>query len=214
MSPLMNPDMATNSSTTMLIAVKTLLIVVDSFTPKDSKPTEGTGWISVGAFFEWLSLSEAVGRHYLTESGRERQQRNLGRVRGPWGPWLCALQRISKWHRRWDHQMSRSMPVQHWMSLIGTWERDAISQSAWVTMILVLNGSYWFGSFLPCNISIYDSVILKLAQGLWGLNTAATDTKHKQSPLRICLHSRGKFTGCFHVDHLLSSVSQTCTREW
>lgn len=39
MCPLMNPEMITNSSTRMLIAVKILLIVVDSFTPNASTPS-------------------------------------------------------------------------------------------------------------------------------------------------------------------------------
>ena len=40
-SPLMQPAITTNSSTTMLTAVKTLLIVVDSFTPNDRRPSQG-----------------------------------------------------------------------------------------------------------------------------------------------------------------------------
>lgn len=47
MSPLMNPEMVTKSSTRMLIAVKTLLIVVDSFTPNASRPSWRTWWISL-----------------------------------------------------------------------------------------------------------------------------------------------------------------------
>lgn len=39
-SPLMNPEMMTNNNTRMLMAVKTLLTVVDSWTPKASKPSE------------------------------------------------------------------------------------------------------------------------------------------------------------------------------
>lgn len=38
MLPLMNPEMATNSSTRTLIAVKILLIVADSLTPNANTP--------------------------------------------------------------------------------------------------------------------------------------------------------------------------------
>lgn len=39
MLPLMNPEIATNSSTRMLTAVKILLIVADSLTPNANTPS-------------------------------------------------------------------------------------------------------------------------------------------------------------------------------
>lgn len=65
MFPLMNPEMITNSSTRMLIAVKILLMVVDSFTPNASTP------LRTKTVIVFLNQIQTV-RFYCTVSSNQR----------------------------------------------------------------------------------------------------------------------------------------------
>lgn len=78
MSPLMNPEMATNSSTTTLTAVKILFIVVDSLTPNASTPMLKTHSVFYFIIFFCVSVYMTVATKttsiviYLTTARRER----------------------------------------------------------------------------------------------------------------------------------------------
>ena len=135
--PLMNPEMITNSRTRMLIAVKILFIVVDSFTPKAKRPSDGKKPNQMRCMILVLCplitiVMTPAPSFYMRVAGRELQQRHLGKVPDQEGPWLHLLPRISICRPLWGHQMSRSTPVQRWMSLRRWWETHAIKQLAWV----------------------------------------------------------------------------------
>lgn len=130
MSPLMKPEITTNTSTRMLMTVKILFIMVDSFTPNASTPFEKrrvcrviamimTMTMSAVLLLLWLCANESVLPRYLKVAGPTRWQRYPGTVPGPWGPWQHLLENMLKCGPRWGHQMSHSTPAQHLMSLEG-----------------------------------------------------------------------------------------------
>lgn len=123
MSPLMNPEITTNSSTTMLMAVKILLIVVDSLTPNANTPLKETQRRTCGLTPHTLDKgrdNEAEGIatcRYLTESELGPRQRNPDKAPGRRRWWVGFFERNSECGHLLVHQRFHSRPPRRWMSL-------------------------------------------------------------------------------------------------